>query len=241
MLFVQSDDPFLASDVLVRPIEDHLPGAHRRQGRITGALGQVNLSPVKHVTGPLDVVALAPGRDCWSLVLVFSSAGLLALACGGSAVADSGADASDGASDSTTGTPRDGAGDGTPDVREVLDAALVSAKSRCAGATYGTAPSGAACDPRRIEQQRGLEGSCYGPAVGAFCHDLQVSVPSRDEGALSSGFVCGSAELGIKTCVWSFGDDAASRHAIDDAALEGASAVTIALPTANVVCVKFGS
>lgn len=174
----------------------------------------------------------------WSLALVFYSAGLVALACGGSSVADSGADARDGAPDTTTGPPGDAAGNEAPDV---LDAAQVVARSRCAGATYGAAPSGAACDPRRIEQQRGLEGSCYGPAVGAFCRRFQVSVSSGDEGALPSGFVCGSAELGIKTCVWSFGDDAASTHAIDNAALEAACAVTIALPTASVVCVNSGS
>lgn len=173
------------------------------------------------------------------LALALSSAGLLALACGGSSVADSGADsgadARDGASDTTTG---DAAGNEAPDV---LDAAQVFARSRCAGATYGAAPSGAACDPRRIEQQRGLEGSCYGPAVGAFCRSFQVSVPSGDEGALPSGFVCGLAELGIKTCVWSFGDDAAFTHAIDNAALEAACAVTVALPTASVTCVNYGS
>jgi hypothetical protein len=179
-------------------------------------------------------IAMRATRRIWGFVLVFSSAGLLALACGGSSVAGSGADASDGAPDTTTGA----SGDAAPDV---LDAALVVAMSRCAGATYGAAPSGAACDPRRIEQQRGLEGSCYGPAVGAFCYRFQVSVPAGDEGALPSGFVCGSAELGVKTCVWSFGDDAASSHAIDDAALEAACAVTIALPTASVLCVNYGS
>lgn len=186
-------------------------------------------------------IAMKATLRIWSLALVFGSAGLFALACGGSSDADpgaDGADARDGGPDTTTSTPGDAAGG---DASDLLDAAQVFATPRCAGATYGAAPSGAACDPRRIEQQRGLEGSCYGPAVGAFCRSFQVSVPSADEGALPSGFVCDSAELGIKTCVWSFGDDAASRHAIDDAALEAACAVTIALPTANVVCANSGS
>jgi hypothetical protein len=183
-----------------------------------------------------------PMKIAWQiggLVLVFSSVGLLALACGGDTdAAGPSEETHDGAADATPGARGDASGEAAS---EPVDAAPFVPGSRCAGATYLTAPSGAACDPKRIEQQRGLEGSCYGPGVGAFCRRFQVSVLASEEGALPAGFVCGSAELGVKTCVWPLGDGAASSNVLDDAALEAACAVTTALPTANVSCVNSGS
>lgn len=113
---------------------------------------------------------------------------------------------------------------------------------RCPGATYERAPSGAACDPERIERQRGLEGSCYGPAVGDGCRRLEVSVaPSEDAAALPLGFACTLFDGGAQTCQWTFDDDASTIHLIDEAALEGACGATTALPDATVLCTNSGS
>jgi hypothetical protein len=114
------------------------------------------------------------------------------------------------------------------------------AGARCPGGTYATAPSGAACDPRRIERSGSLEGPCLGPPVGTFCDRLIVTVRPEEVSSLPSGFVCGSPELGMVTCVWSFPDDA-SVHALDAAALEGACAATQAVSDATVSCVIHGS
>jgi hypothetical protein len=125
--------------------------------------------------------------------------------------------------------------DAAPDVEAVRDGA---SSTRCRGASYETSPSGAPCDPRRIEQARGLEGTCYGPAVGEFCDELLISVPASDRSSVPPGFVCGSPELGVVTCTWSFAGDAS--RVLDSAALEGACAATVAFPTVTVSCVLFG-
>jgi hypothetical protein len=114
------------------------------------------------------------------------------------------------------------------------------AAARCLGGTYATAPSGAACDPRRIERAGSLEGPCFGPPVGVFCDRLIVTVRAEEVSSLPPGFVCGSPELGVVTCVWPFPDDA-SAHVLDAAALEGACAATQAVSDATVYCVIHGS
>lgn len=158
---------------------------------------------------------------------------LAAIACGGGTEGSSGASPLDAALEADAGDAASQADAAT------FDAPFDAATRRCPGASYTTAPSGATCDPNRIEHSRGLEGSCYGPGVGSTCDRLQVSVQVADQGKLPPGFVCGSPELGVVTCMWQFGD--ATVHAIDDAALEGACAVTAALPTASVLCIRFGS
>ena len=167
----------------------------------------------------------------WSLKFVIYASNGLALACGGGPATDPDGPPI-GSPDARTGP----AGDASVDAVEALPPVVLP---RCPGATYETAPSAAACDPKRITRQRGLEGSCYGPDVGAGCQRLEVEVPAGDEGMLPAGFVCGAADDAVATCAWTFDD--ASPYTIDAAALEAACAVTIALPTANVVCVSSGS
>lgn len=69
---------------------------------------------------------------------------------------------------------------------------------------------------------------------------FEVSIPDGSEGALPSGFVCGAAEGGRVTCLWSFAQDA-SFGVLDDEALEAACAATTAVPSALVRCLDFGS
>jgi hypothetical protein len=169
---------------------------------------------------------------------VTAVAGLVALACGSTAeTTPAETEPTDASEDQTSGSSGDDGGDeSSADATTAADSSI----ARCFGATYSTAPGGAMCDPNRIERSGSFDPPCYGPGVGAFCDRLEVTVQVSDEGALPPGFVCGDPELGVATCRWSFDDDAAV-HAIDEAALEAACAVTRALSTAKVLCAIHGS
>jgi hypothetical protein len=172
----------------------------------------------------------------FSVLGYFLVAVVTAAACGRTTDDPASSGAADAALDASTLVPEDAA---SPVDVDVADAAL----GRCTGATYTTAPSGAACDVMRIQPTQGLSPNCYGPRVGAGCVEFQVSVANADVAKLPAGFHCGSPELNVTTCAWSFDDDASATqlHTIDDAALEGACAATIALPaTDDVTCVVAG-
>jgi hypothetical protein len=136
---------------------------------------------------------------------------------------------------------RDAAGDAAASdaPRAEPDGASDFVAPRCGGASYVTAPSGAACVPERIEHAKGLEGICLGPAVGAACDRFEVSVSPGEQTGVPPGFACGAEESGVVTCRWTFGD--ASFGTLDDAALEAACAATVNAPSARVRCLVFGS
>lgn len=173
--------------------------------------------------------------SAWTFCLVALGT---ATACGetvSTVASPSGADAAVDGSIPVEASAKDAASD--PAVAKDVDVVM----PRCEAATYDKSPSGAACDPKRIVRLRGLVGPCYGPALGASCGSLQIAVPVGQEGALPPGFVCGSEELGITTCAWTFVADAGSWYVIDADVLEAACAVTVAFPNEDLVCVNGGS
>jgi hypothetical protein len=145
---------------------------------------------------------------------------LLAAACGGVA------DTTSGPSDASTA---DAAGPDTSAVApEPPDSGLVftPSPSSCDGG-----PDGGACDRSRLRVvHRGAVG-CF--AVGQFCDVLMVSIDAADQSKLPQGFTC-SFDLGVATCSWPL-----VNHGIDQAALDAACAVTVALPAANVDCIIY--
>ena len=141
---------------------------------------------------------------------------------------DSG-DAGSGDGDTGDGDSGDGdSGDGdSADAGPAADAG--TPPGRCQGQSYTTAPSGAPCDVSLFTFR-----SCAGPGVGQFCDTLGVTLDADDEAP--EGFTCEQRFDGKQRCEWRFPEGG---HNLDEAAVEGACAQTVAEPPREVECIVY--
>jgi hypothetical protein len=153
---------------------------------------------------------------------------------------DAGPEAGIATFDASPGDATSDASDAEAAADALADGILGNDGGRCGASTYTTAPGGGACDPEHFVFAAGRGGGnhCFAPPAGTFCDVLQVSVFSLDASSLPPGFSCGSAELGVTTCVYALHDGGAN-GTLDDAAINAACAVTVALPQSTVSCIIY--
>jgi len=165
----------------------------------------------------------------WVVLVGLVAGAGAASGCG--AVADTGPTASDAGPDGAFGPGSDGApSDATPPL--VTDSGRPARPTCDGGAT--ASPNGAACNSSHLlVVRRGAGAACV--AAGQFCDTLRLFITEADLSKVPTGFVCEPPDRGYVQCAWPL---PASRL-VDDAALDGACAATVALPDERVECIIY--
>jgi hypothetical protein len=161
---------------------------------------------------------------------------LLASACtddpfNGNGATDAAIHGDDG--DASTGEPDAGTGDAMDSGSEPEHDAAPPGKQRCEGGDFETAPSGAACDPTRIEGGGLLD--CYGPPKGQHCDEIVVDIAYGAE--TPAGVQCTHNGSAPPICRYVGDQDGGSSAGdLDDATLEALCALTESDPELVVRC-----